>query len=89
MNEPKINLRQISTRIDIEDYARVVQVLAQGEFKDISEYLRKLIHRDITDIELSDASKAWIDEEKRKAAEKRQQNSNHRRSFFSRVFGRK
>ena len=89
MNEPKINLRQVSTRIDIEDYARVVQVLAQGEFKDISEYLRKLIHRDITDIELSDESKAWIDEEKRKTAEKRQQNRNHRRSFFSRVFGRK
>ena len=89
MNEPKINLRQVSTRIDIEDYARVVQVLAQGEFKDISEYLRKLIHRDITDIELSDASKAWIDEEKRKIAEKRQQNRNHRRSFFIRVFGRK
>lgn len=89
MNEPKINLRQVSTRIDIEDYARVVQVLAQGEFKDISEYLRKLIHRDITDIELSDASKAWIDEEKRKAAEKRQQNRKHRRSFFIHMFGRK
>lgn len=36
MNEPKVNLRQVSTRIDIKDYARVIQVLAAGKHKDIS-----------------------------------------------------
>ena len=89
MNEPKINLRQVSTRIDIDDYARVVQVLAEGKYKDISEYVRKLIHDDVSSVELSEESKAWRNHEAYLAMEKRLAKRHAHRSFFNRIFGRK
>ena len=89
MNEPKINLRQVSTRIDIDDYARVMQVLAEGKYKDISEYVRKLIHDDVSSVELSEESKAWRNHEACLAMEKRLAKRHAHRSFFNRIFGRK
>ena len=91
MNEPKINLRQVSTRIDVEDYAKIVQLIADPEngYRDISEYVRKVIHNDLTNVELSDGSKAWIGQQISDAASKRMSRRNARRSFISRIFGRK
>lgn len=89
MNEPKVNLRQVSTRIDIEDYARVIQVLADGKHKDISEYVRTLIHDSVAGVELSDEHREWRDNEIRLAAEKRKAKRSKRRSFIVRIFGGK
>ena len=46
MNEPRINLRQVSTRIEVEDYAKIVQLLAcpANGYKDIAAYVRTVIH---------------------------------------------
>lgn len=91
MNEPKINLRQVSTRIDVEDYAKIVQLLADpaNGYKDVASYVRKVIHDDLASIELSDASKAWIEQQISDAASKRTSRRHTRRSFFNRIFGRK
>ena len=91
MNEQKINLRQVSTRIDVEDYAKIVQLLADPAtgYRDLSEYVRKVIHNDLKNVELSDGSKAWIEQQISDAASKRMRRRNTRRSFISRIFGRK
>ena len=91
MNEPKINLRQVSTRIDVEDYAKIVQLLADpaNGYKDVASYVRKVIHDDLASMELSDASKAWVGQQMSEAANKRTSRRHARRSFISRIFGRK
>ena len=91
MNEPKINLRQVSTRVEIEDYAKIVQLLADPEngYKDIASYVRTVIHNSLVSVELSDASKAWIERQMSEAANKRTIRRHARRSFISRIFGRK
>lgn len=91
MNEPKINLRQVSTRIDVEDYAKIVQLLADpaNGYMDIAAYVRKIIHDDLAGIELSDASKAWVEQQMSDAANKRTSRRHYRRSFIGRIFGRK
>ena len=91
MNEPKINLRQVSTRIDVEDYAKIVQLLADpaNVYKDIAAYVRKVIHNALANVELSDESKAWIEQQISEATNKRTSRRHARRSFISRIFGRK
>lgn len=91
MNEPKINLRQVSTRVEVEDYAKIVQLLADqaNGYKDVASYVREVIHNDLANIELSDASKAWIEQQMSEAANKRTSLRHARRSFISRIFGRK
>ena len=91
MNEPKINLRQVSTRIDVEDYAKIVQLLADPEngHRDISDYVRTVIHNSLANVELSDGSKSWIEQQMSEAANKRTSRRHARRSFISRIFRRK
>ena len=91
MNEPKINLRQVSTRIEVEDYAKIVQLLADqtNGYKDIAAYVRKVIHNALANVELSDESKAWVEQQMSEAANKRTSRRHTRRSFFNRIFGRK
>ena len=91
MNEPKINLRQVSTRVDVEDYAKIVQLLADpaNGYKDIASYARTVIHNSLVSVELSDASKEWVNQQKVEAANKRARRRHERRSFISRIFGRK
>ena len=91
MNEPRINLRQVSTRIEVEDYAKIVQLLADpaNGYKDVASYVREVIHDDLASMELSDASKAWIDRQMSEATNKRASRRHTRRSLISRIFGRK
>ena len=91
MNEPKINLRQVSTRIDVEDYAKIVQLLSDpaNGYKDVASYVREVIHDDLASMELSNASKAWIEQQMSDAANKRTSRRHYRRSFISRIFRRK
>ena len=91
MSEPNINLRQVSTRIDVDDYAKIVQLLSDPEngHKDISDYVRTVIHNSLTSVELSDASKEWVNQQMSEAANKRTSRRHARRSFISRIFGRK
>ena len=91
MNEPKINLRQVSTRVEVEDYAKIVQLLSDPEngHRDIASYVREVIHDDLASMELSDTSKAWIEQQMSDAANKRTSRRHYRRSFISRIFGRK
>ena len=91
MNEPKINLRQVSTRVEIEDYAKIVQLLADPAdgYKDIASYARTVIHNSLVSVELSDASKAWVEQQMSEAANKRTSRRHTRRSFINRIFGRK
>ena len=91
MNEPKINLRQVSTRVEVEDYAKIVQLLADpaNGHKDVASYVREVIHNDLANMELSDASKAWVEQQMSEAANKRTSRRHARRSFISRIFGRK
>ena len=91
MNEPKINLRQVSTRIEVEDYAKIVQLLADPSsgYKDVASYVREVIHDNLANVELSDASKAWVEQQMSEAANKRASRRHTRRSFISRIFGRK
>ena len=91
MNEPKINLRQVSTRVEIEDYAKIVQLLADPAdgYKDIASYARTVIHNSLVSVELSDASRAWVEQQMSEAANKRTSRRHARRSFISRIFGRK
>ena len=91
MSKPKINLRQVSTRIDVEDYAKIAQLLADpaNGYKDVASYVRKVIHDDLTNVELSDESKAWIGQQISDAASKRTSRRHARRSFIRRIFGRK
>lgn len=90
MNEPKINLRQVSTRVDVEDYAKIVQMLADpaNGYKDVASYVREIIHNDLASMELSDASKAWVEQQMSEAANKRSSRRHARRSFVSRIFFR-
>ena len=91
MNEPKINLRQVSTRVDVEDYAKIVQLIADpaNGYGDVASYVRKVIHDDLANMELSGESKAWIEQQMSEAANKRTSRRHARRSFISRIFGRK
>ena len=91
MNEPKINLRQVSTRVEVEDYAKIVQLLADpaNGHKDVASYVREVIHNSLVSVELSDASKAWVDRQMSEATNKRASRRHARRSFISRIFGRK
>ena len=91
MNEPKINLRQVSTRIEVEDYAKIVQLLADPSsgYKDVASYVREVIHDNLANVELSDASKAWVEQQISEAANKRTSRRHAHRSFISRIFGRK
>ena len=91
MKEPRINLRQVSTRIEVEDYAKIVQLLADpaNGHKDVASYVREVIHNDLANMELSDASKAWVGQQMSEAANKRTSRRHARRSFISRIFGRK
>ena len=91
MNEPKINLRQVSTRIDVEDYAKIVQLLSDpaNGYKDIAAYVRTVIHNSLVSVELSDSSKAWVEQQMSEAANKRTSRRHIRRSFISRIFGGK
>ena len=91
MNEPRINLRQVSTRIEVEDYAKIVQLLADtaNGYKDVASYVRKAIHDDLASVELSDASKVWVEQQMSEAANKRASRRHASRSFISRIFGRK
>lgn len=91
MNELRINLRQVSTRIDVEDYAKIVQLLADpaNGYKDVASYVREIIHNDLASMELSDVSKAWVEQQMSEAANKRTSRRHTRRSFISRIFGRK
>ena len=91
MNEPKINLRQVSTRVEIEDYAKIVQLLADpaNGYKDIASYVRTVIHNSLVSVELSDSSKAWVERQMSEAANKRTIRRHAHRSFISRIFGRK
>ena len=91
MNEPRISLRQVSTRIEVEDYAKIVQLLADpaNGYKDVAVYVRTVIHNSLAGVELSDASKAWVEQQMSEAANKRASRRHARRSFISRIFGRK
>ena len=91
MSKPKINLRQVSTRIDVEDYAKIAQLLADpaNGYKDVASYVRKVIHDDLTNVKLSDESKAWIGQQISDDASKRTSRRHARRSFIRRIFGRK
>ena len=91
MNEPKINLRQVSTRVEVEDYAKIVQLLSDpaNGYKDVASYVSEVIHDDLAGIELSDASKAWVEQQMSDAANKRTSRRHYRRSFISRIFRRK
>ena len=91
MNEPKINLRQVSTRVEVEDYAKIVQLISDpaNGYKDVASYVREVIHDDLASIELSDASKACIEQQMSDAANKRTSRLHYRRSFISRIFRRK
>ena len=90
MNEPKINLRQVSTRVDVEDYAKIVQLLADpaNDYKDIAAYVRTVIHNSLVSVELSDVSKAWVEQQMSEAANKRTSRRHARRSFIGRIFFR-
>ena len=90
MNEPRINLRQVSTRIEVEDYAKIVQLLADpaNGYKDIAAYVRTVIHNSLVSVELSDASKAWVEQQMSEAANKRSSRRHARRSLISRIFFR-
>ena len=91
MNEPKINLRQVSTRVEVEDYAKIVQLLSDpaNGYKDVASYVREVIHDDLANMELSGESKAWIEQQMSDAANKRTSRRHYRRSFISRIFRRK
>ena len=90
MNEPKVDLRQVSTRIEIEDYAKIVQILADSSngYRDTSDYVRKLIHKDLESVELSEGSKCWVRHEVCMAIEKR--NAKRKKpTLLRRMFGGK
>ena len=63
MNEPRINLRQVSTRIEVEDYAKIVQLLADpaNGHKDSASYVREVIHNDLANMVERAFDEAWID----------------------------
>ena len=90
MNEPKINLRQVSTRVEVEDYAKIVQMIADpaNGYKDIASYVREIIHNDLASMELSDVSKAWVEQQMSEAANKRTSRRHARSSFIGRIFFR-
>lgn len=90
MNEPKINLRQVSTRVEVEDYAKIVQMLADpaNGYKDVASYVREIIHNDLASMELSDVSKAWVEQQMSEAANKRTSRRHARSSFIGRIFFR-
>ena len=90
MNEPKINLRQVSTRVEVEDYAKIVQLLSDpaNGYKDIASYVREIIHNNLASMELSDVSKAWVEQQMSEAANKRTSRRHARRSFIGRIFFR-
>lgn len=95
-NQPKISLHQISSRIDIVDFAKIRQEVnkTSGEVN-IAEYVRDALHHHVAAIVLTPESEEYVrrykehslsvrNEQKAKAEARRK---NH--GIFSRLFRRK
>lgn len=79
-NEPRLNSKALAVRLDLEDFARVLQVVEtdipdeNGKvFNTISDFLRVIIHHAVMEVELEDKYKKWVLEQIRENAERRMQ----------------
>ena len=60
-NQPKISLHQISSRIDIVDFAKIRQeVNATNGGVNIAEYVRDALHQHVAGIDLTPESEEYI-----------------------------
>lgn len=86
-NEPKINLVQVSSRIDVVDHAKLMhecKILNQNP----AEYIRALLHLTLAATTLTEEEQKSVDEKIAKAVEKRQAKRGKRRGFFRKLFGK-
>lgn len=86
-SEPRINLVQISARIEVEDYAKLMRDCNRTDRK-IADIVRELVHDRYKDVPLDELDSDWIAQKRNEAINKRQQ-KRKRRGFFGRIFGRK
>lgn len=95
-NQPKISLHQISSRIDIVDFAKIRQeVNATNGEVNIAEYVREALHQYVAGVTLTSESEEYIknytehvmnirNEQKAKSESRRPKHG-----IFSRLFRRK
>lgn len=94
-NEPRICLKSLTSRVDLTDYAKCVQIVdtmkdANDEplYKDLSTLARAAIHSFVEKTELDQQHKEWVDVQTQMNIERRQKLREKHRSFFSRMFHR-
>jgi len=77
-NEPKYNLRQVTARIDLEDYGKVIQFVDTKKnedgtpiFKDVSSLVRDAIHAYVAPMQLDEQHKEWVESQRQLNVSKR------------------
>ena len=89
-SEQKTSLKSVTSRIDIEDYAKLVEALCRWEAKDLSSLIRNIIHDYMRDVKLDQSMLEWVEEQRKKDAERRAKNATKqmkRPSLLAKLFG--
>jgi hypothetical protein len=89
-SEQKTSLKSVTSRIDIEDYAKLIEAMCRWNAKDMSSLIRKIIHDHMKDIQLDQSMLAWVEEQRTKDAERRAKNATNktkRPSLLAKLFG--
>ena len=89
-SEQKTSLKSVTSRIDIEDYAKLIEAMCCWNAKDMSSLIRKIIHDHMKDFQLDHSMLAWVEEQRTKDAERRAKNATKqmkRPSLLAKLFG--
>lgn len=89
-SEQKTSLKSVTSRIDIEDYAKLIEAMCRWNAKDMSSLIRKIIHDHVKDFQLDQGMLAWVEEQRTKDAERRAKNATKqmkRPSLLAKLFG--
>ena len=90
-SEQKTSLKSVTSRIDIEDYAKLIEAMCRWNAKDISSLIRKIIHDHMRDFQLDQSIMLGLVEEQRtKDAERRAKNATKQKkrpSLLAKLFG--
>lgn len=89
-SEQKTSLKSVTSRIDIEDYAKLISAMYRWNAKDMSSLIRKIIHDQMKDFQLDQSVLACVEEQRTKDAERRAKNATKqtkRPSLLAKLFG--
>jgi len=92
-NEPRICLKSLTSRVELEDYAKAIQMIdtmkdedGKPVYKDLSMLMREAFHNYVSPIQLDVQHKEWVEVQRQKNLDERAKKREKHRSFFSRMF---